>query len=172
MSNTDYELIAELRTVLTKQRCSPVVIGNYGAYLPVPATCPAQHRARHENGQAARWLDCRRGSCRMAAQWTLCHHPRNADRLAAWQAIGGPGPPRLRNRPHRRRCRRCARHCGATPCRDGEGGLCVHHRSKPDGNGKNGEIRAICRSLSRNKSPMTVSSMETVNHISRPINRS
>jgi hypothetical protein len=29
MSNTDYELIAELRVVLTRQRYSPVVAGNY-----------------------------------------------------------------------------------------------------------------------------------------------
>lgn len=32
MLNADYELIAELRNVLTKQRFSPVVIGNYCAY--------------------------------------------------------------------------------------------------------------------------------------------
>jgi len=32
MLNADYELIAELRIVLTKQRYSPVVIGNYCAY--------------------------------------------------------------------------------------------------------------------------------------------
>ena len=32
MSNTDRELIAELRVVLTRQRYSPVVVGNYCAY--------------------------------------------------------------------------------------------------------------------------------------------
>jgi integrase/recombinase XerD len=32
MSNTDRELIAELRVVLTRQRYSPVVAGNYCAY--------------------------------------------------------------------------------------------------------------------------------------------
>ena len=32
MLNVDNELIAELRIVLTKQRYSPVVIGNYCAY--------------------------------------------------------------------------------------------------------------------------------------------
>jgi integrase/recombinase XerD len=32
MSNTDRELIAELRIVLTRQRYSPVVAGNYCAY--------------------------------------------------------------------------------------------------------------------------------------------
>ena len=32
MSNTDLELIAELRSVLTRQKYSPVVIGNYCAY--------------------------------------------------------------------------------------------------------------------------------------------
>ena len=32
MSNTDRELIAELKIVLTSQRYSPVVVGNYCAY--------------------------------------------------------------------------------------------------------------------------------------------
>ena len=32
MSNTDRELIAELEAVLTSQRYSPVVVGNYCAY--------------------------------------------------------------------------------------------------------------------------------------------
>jgi integrase/recombinase XerD len=32
MSNTDRELIAELRVVLTRQRYSPVAAGNYCAY--------------------------------------------------------------------------------------------------------------------------------------------
>lgn len=32
MLNADCELIAELRIVLTKQRYSPVVVGNYCAY--------------------------------------------------------------------------------------------------------------------------------------------
>jgi integrase/recombinase XerD len=32
MSNIDYELIAELRVVLTRQRYSPVVAGNYCTY--------------------------------------------------------------------------------------------------------------------------------------------
>ena len=32
MSNTDRELIAELKAVLTSQQYSPVVVGNYSAY--------------------------------------------------------------------------------------------------------------------------------------------
>jgi len=32
MSNTDRELIAELRVLLTRQQYSPVVVGNYCAY--------------------------------------------------------------------------------------------------------------------------------------------
>ena len=32
MSNTDREIIAELRVTLTRQRYSPVVVGNYCAY--------------------------------------------------------------------------------------------------------------------------------------------
>ncbi len=32
MSNTDHELIAELRVVLTRQQYSPVVVGNYCVY--------------------------------------------------------------------------------------------------------------------------------------------
>ena len=37
MSNSDCELIAELRGTLTRQRYSPVVVGNYCAYGLPPA---------------------------------------------------------------------------------------------------------------------------------------